>query len=339
MHFNPKMKAPFTWKRSDLHHHLQQALNLELWTIPLYLTALYSIRDLRKLKHPEYPDAAKLIFSVVVQEMLHMELVCNIANALGFPLKFSMPTYDEGKGIPFIHPLPDNLPPFLHGYVVKPQALNEESLRLFCVVELPHPRRETDWTQEQSYHSIADLYEALKIGISHLWDECFVGEQNNNKQKNTFREYHNLHGNNHGFSQCVYSRETAMKAIDAIIEQGEGADAKYVPSDFRPILPKDRKEFDTAWYKGHLSHYQKFRILLHSYHQLPAVYADQPDAENQAAQLRMEKVFSEFLQLMEKDFNSSGGEMTNLFWQKMYEVGRAIADVWESGRCPQFDMI
>ncbi|MEP6796464.1 MAG: ferritin-like domain-containing protein [Saprospiraceae bacterium] len=330
------MKAPSSWHKTDLHLHLQHALNLELWTIPLYLTALYSIKDLKKLKHSEYPDSAKLIFSVVVQEMLHIELVCNIANALGFSLTFSMPNYDEEKGIPFIHPLQESLPSFLHGYVVRPQALNEHSLRLFCAIELPHPRREMDFEQEQSYHSIADLYEALKMGISTLWNECFIGDDHNTKQKNTFTEYHNTHGKHHGFSQCVYSPETALKAIDAIIEQGEGADAKYVPSDFRPVPPEAGKEYDTAWYKGHLSHYQKFRILLHSHHHLPEVYADQPNEMNLATQQKMEKLFSEFLSDMAHNFNTAGEEMSNSFWQKMFALGRAIAEVWESGRCPYF---
>src|SRR5437764_1312993 len=104
------MKHPLRWDKSDLHHHLQHALDLELWTIPLYLTALFSIKDLKKLKHHEYPEAAKLILSVVIQEMLHTELVCNIYNALGFSPRFSPPNYDEQKGIPFIHPTVDCLP-------------------------------------------------------------------------------------------------------------------------------------------------------------------------------------------------------------------------------------
>src|ERR1041385_3441635 len=192
------MKHPLRWDKSDLHHHLQHALNLEIWTIPLYLTALYSIKDLKKLKHAEYPDAAKLIFSVVIQEMLHAELVCNISNALGFSLKFLPPSYDEEKGIPFIHPTKDCLPDALHGYAVKPQALNEHGLRLFCAIELPHPKKEMLWAKEKSYVCISELYEALKLGISTLWNECYVGDERNKKQKNTFKEYHNIHGRHHG---------------------------------------------------------------------------------------------------------------------------------------------
>ena len=147
------MKNPIHWNKSDLHHHLQHALNLELWTIPLYLTSLYSIKDLKKLKPKEYPESAKLIFSVVVQEMLHMELVCNISNALGYPPKFFSPNYNEQKGIPFIHPSKENLPHDIKDYIVKPQPLNEQCLRLFCAIELPHPKKEMLWEKEKSYKS------------------------------------------------------------------------------------------------------------------------------------------------------------------------------------------
>jgi len=331
------MKHPSHWNRSDLHRHLQHALDLELWTIPLYLTALYSIKGLKKLNHSTYPEAAKLISSVLVQEMLHMELVCNISNALGFSPRFSLPNYDEQKGIPFIHPGIDDLPPDLHGYQVKPQALNKNSLRLFCAIELPHHKKDIVWEKEKAYSCIGNMYEALKIGISTLWDACYVGDARNKKQKNTFKEYHNTHGKNHGFSQDVYSPATAFKAIDAIVEQGEGADSKHVPADFRPHQPEEGKEFETAWYKANLSHYQKFRILLHAHHKLPPVYDEIKGANDFTAQRDLEKMFSHLLTEMEINFNSEGADMSVAFWNNMYALGGAITAVWESGMCPDFN--
>jgi hypothetical protein len=330
------MKHPSNWNRSDLYHHLQHALDLELWTIPLYLTALYSIKDLNKLNHKDYPEAAKLLLSVLIQEMLHMELVCNIANAMGYAPAFPAPSYNEQKGIPFIHPARDYLPPELAGYLVKPQALNENSLRLFCAIELPHPKREIAWEKEKSFNSIADLYDALRMGISNLWNECYVGDEHNKKQKNSFYEYQNTNGRNHGFSQHVHSPETAFKAIDAIIEQGEGSDSRHVPADFRPHQVEDGKEFETAWFKGNLSHYQKFRILHHSYHKLPPVYTENTGEKNGLAQQHMKNLFLDFLVEMRNNFNSEGDDMPDPFWSKMFALGKAIIAVWESGQCPDF---
>jgi hypothetical protein len=330
------MKHPANWNRSDLHQHLQHALNLELWTIPLYLTALYSIKDLKKLNHQDYPEAAKLLLSVLIQEMLHMELVCNISNALGYPPRIPVPNYDEQKGIPFIHPSGDYLPADLRGYKVRPQALNEHSLRLFCAIELPHPKKETVWEKEKSYNSIADLYQALKTGIAALWDECWVGDQHNTKQKNSFYEYRFRSGMKHGFSQHVHSPETAFTAIDAIIEQGEGADSVHVPADFRPHHVEEGKEFETALYKGNLSHYQKFRILLHSHHRLPEVYEEYNKDKNSGVQQNLKKLFLDFLAETEVGFNSDVDDMPDLFWNKMFGLGAAISEVWEAGMCPEF---
>jgi hypothetical protein len=333
------MKNPSTWDKHDLYRHLQHALDVELWTIPLYLTALYSIRDLSKIRHQEYPEAAKLIFSVVIQEMLHAELVCNVSNALGYSPLFKCPEYDASKGIPFIHPPLAVLPEELRGYHVKPQALNRESLRLFCAIELPHPRKEIIWEKEKQYNSIAELYSAIQIGITSLWNQCYVGENMNTKQKNTFKEYHNMHGRKHGFSIMINSVETAMKAIEAIIEQGEGADNRHVPADFRPTVLIGDEEFETEIYKDNLSHYQKFRILLHSHHKLPSVYNENLTSEAEDANWRMHYEFINFWNLMEINFNQDGDELGESFWYGMKALGNSIAAVWQAGLCPNFNNI
>ncbi len=60
-----------------LKQNLQLAIELEHATIPPYLYALYSIRDACNL------EVAGLIRSVVLQEMLHMAIDCNVLNAIG----------------------------------------------------------------------------------------------------------------------------------------------------------------------------------------------------------------------------------------------------------------
>jgi hypothetical protein len=331
------MKDPVQWNQADLHRHLQHALDLELWTIPLYLTALYSIKGLTKMKHADYPDAAKLVFSVAIQEMLHAELVCNLSNALGYSPKFNFPEYGGLKGIPFIHPPHHLLPEELKGYVVKPQALNRESLQLFCAIEIPHPRKQLVWENETRYNSIAELYEAIKTGVAALWDTYYVGENMNTKQKNSFKEYHNSNGKKHGFSIQINSADEALKAIDAIIEQGEGADSKHVPADYCPPANVKGHEFDTGWYKGNLSHYQKFRMLLHAHHKLPATYEERKTEESSKANLNMQRSILSFWNEMETNFNSNGEELRDTFWPKMFELATSLAEVWETGMCPDFN--
>ncbi|WP_158892889.1 ferritin-like domain-containing protein [Amycolatopsis anabasis] len=61
----------------ELRRVLQQALAVEHSTIPVYLTALFSLKNDRNL------EVARIIRGVVLEEMLHMALVGNILNAVG----------------------------------------------------------------------------------------------------------------------------------------------------------------------------------------------------------------------------------------------------------------
>jgi len=62
--------------RTDLHEHLEWAMAIELLTIPPYLYALYSIKDRDAV-------SAKLIRSIVAEEMLHLALAANVLLAVG----------------------------------------------------------------------------------------------------------------------------------------------------------------------------------------------------------------------------------------------------------------
>jgi hypothetical protein len=230
------------------------------------------------------------------------------------------------------------LPECLHGYNIKLGTLNDNTLKLFCAIELPHSNREIEWDKEHSYCSIADLYEALKIGIATLWKDCYVGDHRNIYQKSMFKEYHNTNGMNHGFSQPVFTPETALKAIEEIIEQGEGADSKKVLADFRPYLINDEKDKDAFMHKVHLSHFQKFSILLHHPHKRPAVYEEIPDKENLELQIEMQPVFTGFLKDIENDFNIVGSELSKELWHKMSALREPMIKVWEAGSCPNFHL-
>src|SRR5215475_10364609 len=70
-----------------LHRALQNAVELEHATIPPYLYALYSIKPDTNL------EVAGLIKSVVLEEILHMSLDCNILNAVGGHPKIDDPCF------------------------------------------------------------------------------------------------------------------------------------------------------------------------------------------------------------------------------------------------------
>ena len=70
------MKETADQIRQKLEEQLETAIMLEHATIPPYLYAFWSIKDL------ESPLALS-ISEVIKEEMLHMSLACNILNAIG----------------------------------------------------------------------------------------------------------------------------------------------------------------------------------------------------------------------------------------------------------------
>jgi len=83
----------------DLYPHLQGAIQLEHSTIPVYLTALYSIK-------PGFmPEVRQILSSVAIEEMLHLSIACNVLNAIGGQPVLSSPDF-----IPkYPGPLPMNI--------------------------------------------------------------------------------------------------------------------------------------------------------------------------------------------------------------------------------------
>ncbi|NUT41381.1 MAG: hypothetical protein HOV86_15475, partial [Thermoactinospora sp.] len=69
----------------SLRRHLQWAVELEHATLPPYLCALYSIDQERN------PDAATVVESVFVEEMLHLALAANLLNAVGGAPRLDFP--------------------------------------------------------------------------------------------------------------------------------------------------------------------------------------------------------------------------------------------------------
>ncbi|GAA4545267.1 ferritin-like domain-containing protein [Amycolatopsis samaneae] len=113
---------------ADLRDTLQQALLVELATIPPYLAALFSVKPGHNLK------IAELIRGVVLEEMQHLAQVCNILNAVGGKPQIGRPG--------FVPTYPGRLPgPVLPDLRVRLRRLSIEHVRdVFMAIERPaHP--------------------------------------------------------------------------------------------------------------------------------------------------------------------------------------------------------
>src|ERR1700759_357437 len=86
------------WDLEHLCRHLQMAALLEAWTIPYYMAPMFSIVD-------RATPAYQLIQSVLHQEMLHLQLVANVANAYDHRPQLAPEWFSYGpdEQIPYLH--------------------------------------------------------------------------------------------------------------------------------------------------------------------------------------------------------------------------------------------
>jgi hypothetical protein len=111
---------------AELQGSLLTAIQLEFSTIPPYLCAEWSIDS-------DPSDVTSMIHGVVLQEMLHFGLVCNMYTATGGSLRGEIATPD------FVPVYPTNgLPGGVHpGLVVSLLPVGSQALQTFMSIEYP----------------------------------------------------------------------------------------------------------------------------------------------------------------------------------------------------------
>jgi len=183
-----------------LHAALQNAIELEHSTIPLYLYALFSLRA------GTNRQIAAILKSVVVEEMLHMVLVANVLNALG-----ASPVLSTARFVPHF---PGRLP----GGVEEQLTLH---LRAFSLdqlanfIELEEPRDplnvHASSVDEVPTTTIGEFYNSIAAAVAAMGDAAFVGAPERQVGPDL------MFG-----SITVSDVASALDALDTIIEQGEG---------------------------------------------------------------------------------------------------------------------
>lgn len=304
------------WSDKQLHDHLQWAVDVEMYTIPFYMAAMYSIKD-------QSTEAGRLIKSVVNQEMLHLQSAANLANAYGTELTISAPLY--GTTIPHLDfdlddPNPKDIY-FPHSTAIG--AFDVERLNTMCIIEFPTWKEKGGSGATDEYGSIGELYAAIKAGCEARVDLL----QANAKQVNHF-------GNFYPDTQLTITEAgsdgltQAYNLIDLITDQGEGYEktAQYIPPEYQ----NRADDIQPTW-----DHYEKFTYLLKQ--PLPETHAIVPYGERQKSlqQIQLQH-FSEFLEIMNETFTT--GNTPDDFAVVMYKNGAAISACWQNGVLPLFSM-
>ena len=184
----------------QLKEKLQTAIELEHSTIPAYLYCYWTIKD-------RSSTVATTIFSIVKEEMLHMAMAANILNSIGGKPRL--------KGKRFIPKYPTPLPG--HDQTNDPFLVDLDKCSIGAISTFMHIELPRDFSHLTSPHegweTIGEFYVSIIHLINKLEDVDFQhGMQA--RQKDAPKVPGEL------FS--VFSRDDALKAVNEIIEQGEG---------------------------------------------------------------------------------------------------------------------
>jgi Ferritin-like len=225
----------------DLQAHLGWAIEVEHSTIPPYLCALFSIED-------QTSAAATLIRSVVLEEMLHMAIACNLLNAVGGAPALSDPS--------FVPPYPRGLP---HHSPEPPLTIHLERCSIDLVagtfMAIEKPETAGDPPEGDDYTSLGQLYAAITKGFETLNrtlgpQKLFTGSPARQVTSEVWRGSDIFE---------VKDLATATKAIEEIVEQGEGT---------------SQSEYDA---EHELAHYWKFNQIVDGTIPLGVVFPTIPD--------------------------------------------------------------
>lgn len=185
---------------ADVQSLVQGAIDLEFSTLPPYLYASMTI-----LPETNAPAKSRLQ-SVIMQEMIHMCLACNILNAIGGTVAITPPSYPG--------PLPHSVGGSL---IVHLYPFSEAAVLQGMAIETPlepiDPRvlfRRSPGTEEEV--TIGVYYERLKLALQALPDTDWTPNRNQVDDAQFFQ------GQVFAVNNCA----DACNAIDQIVSEGEG---------------------------------------------------------------------------------------------------------------------
>ncbi len=228
--------------KENLMVALQTAIELEHSTIPPYLTALYSI----KAGYNQF--IADTLRGVVIEEMLHFSIACNILISIGGSPNINKPG--------FVPKYPGSLPGGLRrGLIVGLRKASIEQFRMFMSIEEPRSLVQTDdgkvtdedldEREEKELYTIGFFYDQIKKSLAVLHKEGKITFGNKDKQIEGW--------SNPGTLKKVLCLADAIAGINEIEEQGEGAN---------PLNPTD-DDIDPDTGLPELAHYYKFAEIVY----------------------------------------------------------------------------
>ena len=235
-------EAPFVIEhREALIYMLCEAAELEHGIMCQYLFAAFSLKQREdEGLSPEELDAVtrwrRAITHVATEEMLHLALVHNLLSAIGAAPHFGRPNlpapahnYPAGVNLTLV---PFGEPALAHFmFLERPEGMALEGAKgidapLADAVPLMSERDIVP--QPQDFATVGHLYRSIELGFAHLAEKfgerhLFVGPPRAQASSESFRWRELV---------AVTDLASAQRAIDTILEQGEGARGHWEAAHF-----------------------------------------------------------------------------------------------------------
>jgi hypothetical protein len=250
--------------KEDLRAAAQLAIQVEMTTIPAYLTGMYSIAE------PNSP-AYQALRDVVMEEMLHVTQAANLLVAIG-----GLPVF-TGEAAPTYPTYLPHANPKTTPVVGLLRATPEVFEEVYVAIETPAPVGAKP--QANHYDTIAQLYDALETGLeqyerAHPHDPLFTPNPQGRQREDIYI------GKFGGNPVIVTDLESAKRGIQQVVQQGEGSQSLGQPLNptnswatydhygqrtdctYGPIIGEPRE----------MSHFIKFRRVAVAPEKFPPTY-------------------------------------------------------------------
>jgi len=177
-------------------------------TIPPYLYAMYSIKDQKS-------DAACLIASIAVEEMLHLALTTNLLLALGGEPDF---------GVDLIPTFPSLLAHHQPDLTLELRRCTPEVVRdMFMVIERPEDPGSPP--EDDQYETLGQYYAALEIAIEELSADMDIFANHQPDRQLSDPSYYGpvaFDAADSGGLMLIDDAVSARQALEIVVHQGEG---------------------------------------------------------------------------------------------------------------------
>jgi len=271
---------------------------------------LYSIKD------GHNPEAAEILGSIFMEEMLHMTLAANILNAIGGNPQFDKPD--------FIATYPAYLPHSDRSFQIPLLKFSRPAID--TMMKWERPEAEGAQPEDDNYQTLGQFYEAIESSLIRLSRE--IGQERlfcGDPGRQILGDSISYGGS--GRIIAVTDLESALEALKEIIEQGEGLDHGSIWDGDQNMFHHERKE---------VGHYFRLNQIVEGRYYQPgdtaqsgptgkafeidwdAVYNMQPNprsgdypAESDVgiAMIRFNTAYSEMLGTMQQAFNGEPAKL------------------------------